>query len=247
MQSQTPRILAYILAHNEESAIGQVVQRVRQALPEATVLVVDDGSMDNTARAAREAGAQVVSLPFNLGIGGASQTGQIYAIAQGYDIAVRLDGDGQYPPAEIHRLLDALAPAEVDMVVGSRFLAPGGYKAPFLRRIGIRFFSIILSAICRRRVTDPTSGFIAAKRPALTHLARIAVFDFPEIESLVSLSRAGFHVIETPVSMAERAAGTSSINLLRSVYYVVKVLMGIVVGVIAKPCEPQRSRFGSPS
>jgi len=247
MQNQTPRTLAYILAHNEESAIGPVVQSVRQSLPDATVLVVDDGSRDNTARAARQAGAQVVSLPFNLGIGGASQTGQIYAITQGFDMAVRLDGDGQHPAAEVRRLLAALAPDDVDMVVGSRFLAPGGYKAPFLRRVGIRFFSLLLSILCRRRVTDPTSGFIAAKRPALTHLARISVFDFPEIESLLSLSRAGYRVVEVPVSMAERAAGTSSINLLRSVYYVVKVLMGIVAGVISRPGEPLRRRLGSTS
>jgi glycosyltransferase involved in cell wall biosynthesis len=239
------RILVVVLAYNEAATVGEVVRRAKAAVPEAAVLVVDDGSSDATAQAASEAGAMVARLPVNLGIGGAAQTGQMYALRHGYDVMVRVDGDGQHPPEQIPRLIGELDRAQADLVVGSRFLEDTGYRPPLARSLGIRFFAWLLTLLCGQRLTDTTSGFMAANRRALAHLARLAVFDYPEVESLLSLHRAGLRLAEAPVRMAPRVAGRSSIRPLHSAYYAVKVLLAILVGLVAAREEtPQLSVSG---
>jgi len=228
------RILVIVLAHNEAATVAGVVQRVKAAVPDASVLVVDDGSVDGTGRAAREAGGDVATPPFNLGIGGAAQTGQLYALRGGFDVMVRVDGDGQHPPEDIPLLLHALNREGVNMVIASRF-ADGcrTYRPPVLRRMGIRFFASALSLFCRRRLTDTTSGFYAADREAVAYMASMKAFDYPEVESIVSLHKAGLCITEVPCRMAHRTDGRSSINLLRGLYYMVKVGLSMVVAIAA--------------
>jgi len=229
---QRQRILVMILAHNEAATIGGVIRRVKEAVADASVLVVDDGSTDGTGRAARDAGGEVATPPFNLGIGGAAQTGQLYALRGGFDVMVRIDGDGQHPPEDIPRLLDALNREGANMVIASRFAdGCGTYRPPLLRRMGISFFASAVSLFCRRRLTDTTSGFYAADRAAVAHMASMNAFDYPEVESIVSLHKAGLRITEVPCQMAHRSNGRSSISLLRGMYYMVKVSLSMVVAV----------------
>jgi glycosyltransferase involved in cell wall biosynthesis len=229
------RLLVIIPAWNESTCVGPVVARTRRALPGATVLVVDDGSDDATEREALAAGAIVARLPYNLGIGGAVQTGLRYAARHAYDLAVQVDGDGQHPPEGIPRLIDALDRTGADVVIGSRFLGEGDYKASLARRLGIRLFAGVLSALCGQSLTDTTSGFRCANRTAIEHLAEVYACDYPEVESIISLHKAGFRIAETPVRMAPRAGGVSSINPLRAAYYTVKVLLAVLVDAVAAP------------
>ncbi len=230
------RVLVVIPAWNEAERVAPVILRVRRAIPEAEVLVVDDGSADATAAAAA-AGALVVRLPFNLGIGGAVQTGLRYAADHGYDLVIQVDGDGQHPPEEIPRLIEALDRTGADVVVGSRFLGEGDYRPSLPRRAGIALFAAVLSLLCRQRLTDTTSGFRCANRTALRHLAEVYACDYPEVESLISLRKAGFRVAETPVRMAPRAGGVSSIGPFRAAYYVTKVLLAALVNAAAAPAH----------
>lgn len=235
------RILVIIPAWNESTCVGGVVARVRQAVPTATVLVVNDGSDDATAREAAAAGAMVAALPYNLGIGGAVQTGLRYAAQQGYDLALQVDGDGQHPPEEIPRLIAALDAVGADVVIGSRFLGEGEYRASFARRIGIRLFAGVLSLLCGQRLTDTTSGFRCANRLAIEHLAEVYACDYPEVESIISLHKAGFGIAETPVRMVARAGGVSSISPFRAAYYTVKVLLAVLVDAVAAPRHTRRA------
>lgn len=228
------RILVTVLAHNEAASVAGVVKRVKAAVPDASVLVVDDGSADGTGRAAREAGGDVVTPPFNLGIGGAAQTGQLYALRGAFDVMVRVDGDGQHPPEDIPCLIEALNREGVNMVIASRFVdGCGTYRPPVLRRMGIRFFASAVSLFCRRRLTDTTSGFYVADRAAVAHMASMQAFDYPEVESIVSLHKAGLRIAEVPCQMDHRSNGRSSINLLRGLYYMVKVGLSMVVAIVA--------------
>lgn len=229
------RMIAIIPALNEAATVGPVVRGVLRQAPGMTVLVVDDGSTDATAAVAEAAGARVVRLPYNLGIGGAVQTGFRYALQHGYDLALQVDGDGQHPPEEIPRLIEALDRTGADVVVGSRFIEPSGYRASPARRAGIWLFARLLSLLCRQRLTDTTSGFRVANRLAIRHLAEAYACDYPEVESLVTLHRAGFRVAETPVRMAPRAGGVSSIGPLRAIYYTVKVILAVLVDAVARP------------
>lgn len=235
------RILVIIPAWNESTCVGPVVTRVRQALPGATVLVVDDGSDDATEREAAAAGAIVACLPYNLGIGGAVQTGLRYAVSHGYDLAIQVDGDGQHPPEEIPRLIAALDADNADVAIGSRFLGEGDYKASLARRLGIGLFAGVLSVLCGRRLTDTTSGFRCANRLAIEHLAEVYACDYPEVESIISLHKAGFRITETPVRMAPRAGGVSSISPFRAAYYTVKVLLAVLVDAVAAPRYTRKS------
>jgi glycosyltransferase involved in cell wall biosynthesis len=188
----------------------------------------------------------VVRHPFNLGIGGAVQTGFRYALEHGFDIAVRLDGDGQHDPAELPALLEPLLADEADIVVGSRFkVGNSTYKVPLLRRLGIRLFARIVSLLVRQRVTDTTSGFQAVNRLAIRLFAADYPHDYPEVEATVMVVRHRLRLKEVPTRMRERAAGRSSITALRSVYYMVKVLLAIFVGLFRRsvvPIEEERTR-----
>jgi hypothetical protein len=228
------KILIVIPAYNEEASLPGVIQDLRSNLTEADILVVDDGSRDRTAETARQAGVKVASLPFNLGIGGGMQTGYRYAQNRGYDIAIQFDGDGQHVAAEIGQLLGPLRAGRADIVVGSRFLQRGDYRPSFFRKVGIRIFSTVLSSILGMPVTDTTSGFRAANRRVIEFFARTYPEDYPEVESLVLLHRAGMTIEEAPVHMRDRTGGRSSITPVRSAYYMIKVLLAVFIDLLKK-------------
>jgi len=240
--SSPPRALrgvAIVPARNEEGAIGGVVREIRAFDPALEVVVVDDGSADRTAAVAAAAGAHVVRLPFNLGIGGAVQTGFRYALAHGFDIAVRLDGDGQHDAAQLPAVIEPILAGEADIVVGSRFAARDGhYRGPLARRLGIRLFAAIVSLLVGQRVTDTTSGFQALNRRGIALFAADYPHDYPEVEATVMVHRHRLRLLEVPVQMRERAAGSSSITALRSVYYIAKVLLALFVGIFRRSVTP---------
>ncbi len=235
--------LVVIPAHNEEDIVGAVIARVRTHVPSADILVINDGSTDKTATVAREAGALVISLPQNLGIGAATQTGYIFAHEMGYDVVARVDADGQHDPAEIAKLISALSEEGVHVVVGSRFVAGGEHVTSFVRRLGIWVLARLISLVTRQEVTDPTSGFQVVDEEALALYASHFPHDYPEPESRVLLHRAGFKVKEIPVSIGRRLGGRSSIGALDSIYYMVRVTIALLVDLLR--AAPQgRKRHG---
>lgn len=230
--------LAIIPAYNEERAIASVVNGVRAHAPGFDILVVDDGSTDATAEAAASASAWVVRHPFNLGIGGAVQTGYRFALEHGHAVAVQIDGDGQHDPQDLPRLLACLREGHVDMVTGSRFLDPSGhgYRSSVTRRAGIRLFSWILSRIVGRTVTDPTSGFRMTNRRGIELFARDYPHDYPEVEAVLLLHAHRLEAAEIPVAMRARDGGSSSIVGTQPAYYMAKVLLAVLVGLFrARP------------
>ncbi len=227
-------ILIIIPAFNEEKSLPGVIRDIREHAAFADVLVVDDGSRDKTARIASELGVPVMRLPFNLGIGGAMQAGDLYANRRGYEIAVQFDGDGQHRAGEIEKLLKPLAEGQGDIVVGSRFLIPGAYRAPFIRKTGMWIFSFLVSRILGMNITDTTSGFRAANRSVIEYFAEHYPEDYPEVETLVLVHRKGLRIREVPVLMQERTGGSSSITPIRSIYYMVKVLLAVFVDLLKK-------------
>jgi len=227
-----PRVLVIIPAYNEEDSLGRVIRQVREAVPEADVAVVNDGSGDATPEIAEGYGATVLSLPCNLGIGSAMQTGFMFAHERGYDYAVQVDGDGQHDPDEIPELLAVIQSGEADVVVGSRYIEDRGYITPRVRRLGIVILANLISLIVRQRFTDPTSGFRVLNRRAFYFCANDYPFDYPEPESIVTFWRAGIRMCEIPVTMNPRYGGQSSITPLRSGYYMVKVIMSIVINLL---------------
>jgi glycosyltransferase involved in cell wall biosynthesis len=234
----TLRTLAIVPAWNEERSVGRVVDEIRACDPSIEVLVVDDGSSDGTAAAAERRGARVVRLPFNLGIGGAMQTGFRYAFEAGFDVAVQIDGDGQHDPVELTKLLLPLHENRADMVVGSRFVGESSYRAPFFRRLGIALFARTISLIARQRVTDTTSGFRAMNRRGIALFAADYPHDYPEVEATVMVVRHELRLLEVPVTMRDRATGRSSITATRSVYYMAKVLLAIFVSLFRRNVVP---------
>jgi glycosyltransferase involved in cell wall biosynthesis len=231
--------LAIVPALNEVGAVGHTVREIRQSAPQFDVLVVDDGSTDETATAAAQAGAAVVRLPFNLGIGGAMQAGYMYAREHGYGVAVQVDGDGQHDARYIPELLARLQQdPSLNMVTGSRFLerVDGGYTSSAARRAGIRLFASIVSFVSRQRVTDPTSGFRMTDRRGIELFARDYPHDYPEVEAILLMHAHRLRSAEIPVVMRPRATGSSAISTLQAGYYMVKVLLAVFVGVFrAKP------------
>jgi glycosyltransferase involved in cell wall biosynthesis len=230
--------LAIVPAYNERGAIATTVRDIFQHAPTFDVLVIDDGSTDDTSSEARSAGAAVLRHPFNLGIGGAVQSGYQYALENGYDVAVQVDGDGQHDARHIDQLLDRLRRGDVNMVTGSRFIADDcdGYRSSASRRLGIRIFAGILSKIVGRPVTDPTSGFRMVGRRGIELFARDYPHDYPEVEAVLLLHYHQLRGVELPVTMRPRTTGVSSINPTRSAYYMIKVLLAIFVGLLrARP------------
>jgi hypothetical protein len=229
------RVAAIVPALNEAEVIGRVVEEIRAADPRIDVVVVDDASSDETAEVARALGASVLRLPFNVGIGGAVQTGFRFAVAQGYDLAVRLDGDGQHDAREIPKLLGPVERGDANIVIGSRFAEAGGtYRPPFARRIGIRVFARLVSLLGGQRVTDTTSGFIALDRLGIQLFARDYPHDYPEVEATLVALRSGLRLAQVQVEMRERETGASSITFLRSLYYIVKVMLALLVSSLRR-------------
>jgi glycosyltransferase involved in cell wall biosynthesis len=231
--------LVVIPAYNEAATIGAVVQGVRDRASYCDVVVVNDGSTDETAARARAAGAAVLELPFNLGVGGAVQAGFVYALDNDYRYMVQVDGDGQHEPEDIANLVAALeADPAIDMVCGSRFIADMQYPAPVSRRTGIHIFAFLLSRILRQRVSDPTSGFRLYNRRAIELFARDYPHDYPEVEAVLMLHTNRLRMREVPVRMYVRGGGRSSISSGKSAYYMIKVLLALFVGLMRRRAVP---------
>ncbi len=232
---RAPRLLVVMPAHDEEASIGSTLERVRVALPEADVVVVDDFSRDRTAAIATDHGAHVVRLPWNLGYGGAVQTGFKYAVEKGYDVVVQMDADGQHDPASARALLAPVLAGEADVALGSRFLGMARYHIPPLRRLGMKVFGTIVTFVTRQSFSDPTSGFQALDRRALEFFARDNYpSDFPDADTLILLTLAGFRIREVPVTMEARVAGTSMHSNLKAIYYVAKMTLAIFMVLLRR-------------
>jgi len=270
------KVLVVIPAYNEEDSIRNVVEELRRVAPRVDThdfsglpqsarqnaarfwrvdpLVIDDRSQDATLSLCRSAGIPVVALPLNLGIGGGVQTGYRYAVQNGYDIAVQMDGDGQHDPAMLERLLQPVIEGRADMTIGSRFVGDaaaadkaggkagsgadedgaGGeaFRSTALRRVGIRFFERWIRLLSGVRITDATSGFRACNRKAMRLFIEDYARDYPEPEAAMTAIRNRLRVIEVPVRMRERQGGVSSIRRLKSAYYMVKVSLAIAISAI---------------
>lgn len=234
MKRSKARILIIIPAFNEEESIGGVISSIKKSMPEADIVVVNDGSSDSTREIAEGMGVSVLNLPYNLGIGATMQTGYGFARRNGYDIAVQVDADGQHPAEQIKKVVAPVLDGRADLVVGSRFLGEGEYQPSLARGAGIYLFSRFVSFILREQVTDTTSGFRAAGPRTIEFFSHHYPDDYPEVEALVLLHKKGFSIMEVPVKMAERAGGVSSITPGRSVYYMVKVFLAILVDMLKK-------------
>ena len=230
--------IAIVPALNEEQTVGRVVDEIRAFDPGFDIVVVDDGSVDRTAGVAADRGAHVLRLPFNLGIGGAMQTGYRFAFEHGYDVAVQVDGDGQHDPTQLPTILAPVLSGEADLCVGSRFTGSGQFRSSFVRRIGIKIFARIVSLVVRQKLTDTTSGFRAVNRRGIALFAADYPHDYPEVEATVMSVKHKLRLIEVPVEMRERGGGSSSITALRSVYYMAKVLLAIFVGLFRRYAVP---------
>ncbi len=230
-----PRTLMIVPALNESGSIARVLADIHAHMPHADVVVINDGSTDNTAAIARAAGAVVLDMPYNVGIGAAVQTGFKYAAQHEYDIAIQTDGDGQHPASQIPCLVDALQTTDADMVIGSRFLEDRGYQQSVARRAGGRILARVLRWSTGLAITDPTSGFRASNRRTLELCARLYPHDYPEPEAIIILHRAGLCVREVPVTMSQRTAGVSSLTTLRSAYYMTKVVLAILINLLRTP------------
>jgi glycosyltransferase involved in cell wall biosynthesis len=237
------RLVAVVPAWNEAGAIGGVVDEIRALDASIEVVVVDDASTDDTADVAAAHGATVLRLLFNVGIGGAVQTGLRYARDEGYETAVRLDGDGQHDASELGKLLGPIRAGKADLVIGSRFVDPGGtYTPPFARRMGIRVFARLVSLLGGQQVTDTTSGFVALNRRGIELFATEYPHDYPEVEATLVALRSGLCLDQVQVDMRERQAGTSSITFVRSLYYIVKVMLALLVASLRRYPRLEASR-----
>ena len=228
------RTCVIIPAFNEETSVGTVVRLVLDELPAAHVVVVDDGSQDATAQESEKAGATVLQLPVNLGIGGAVQAGYRYALRYDFDYAIQIDGDGQHCPVEAARILEPIQQGTADMVIGSRWLGRGDYIAPRGRRVGMRILARLVSRRAGMILTDTTSGFRAVGRAGIELFADEYPTDFPEVETLVLATRRGLRLQEVGVRMKQRTAGESSIAGAKSFYYMVRVVTVLLVDSLGR-------------
>jgi len=233
MEGTSPRILVVLPAYQEERSIGTLVRSLRARFPH-DVLVVNDGSTDGTSDAAREAGAIVLDLPCNLGIGGAVQTAFLYARHHGCDAVVRIDGDGQHEIEDIPKVLEPILAGRADAVIGSRFLGETEYRVSIPRIFGIWFFRLLVNLTTGYRVTDPTSGFFAINQRLIGFYSDHYPSDYPEVDAYILMHRLKSRAIEVPVRMYERAEGKSSITTYRAVYYMVKVTLSYIINRIRR-------------
>ncbi len=225
-------LLVIVPAFNEEGAVAGVVRSVHEHVPSVPVLVIDDCSVDATVARAREAGAEVLCLPHHLGLGGCVQAGYKLAHELGFEYVIRVDGDGQHDARDIPRVFEKLKTSGCEMVIGSRFVSDNGSRTGAVRSFGIHFFRLVLRPILGRPVHDPTSGFVGVNRRALDVFSRSFPLEYPEIEALVVLQRRKFRFEEVPVKMRPRTTGKSSITAVKSLYYIMHVLLGVFVNVL---------------
>lgn len=230
--------LAVIIpAYNEAERIASTIADIRK-FSNADIIVVNDGSTDNTVSEAKAAGAAVLDLPFNLGYGAALQTGLKYALKKGYEFTVQMDADGQHDPSAIQSLIKPVLDSEIDIAVGSRFLSGGDYKAPFIRRVGMLFFAFIASIFTGKRVTDPTSGFQALNRKVMEFYASDAYpVDYPDADVIIMLHRRGIKFGEIPVTMKMAVGKVSMHSGLKPFYYTFKMLLSILVTLLRNKGE----------
>jgi hypothetical protein len=224
------KTLVIIPAFNEEETLRGVILGIRSFLSQADILVVNDGSTDSTGDIAREEGVLVLEHPYNMGIGATMQTGFLYALNNGYNIAVQIDGDGQHDARFITSLIKPILDGQANLVIGTRYLSDGGFKSTFLRKLGIRFFTTIIWIFTGKKITDPTSGFRAMDRKGIELFSKEYPSDYPEVEALISAYKKGLHFQEIPVTMRNRQGGASSIGILSALYYMVKVTLSISIG-----------------
>ncbi len=230
-----PRVLVIIPAYNEVESIAQVIQSIKEHVPDYSILVVNDGSADATERTVRRFhGVELINLPYNMGIGSAMQTGYKYAQQEGFDIAIQCDGDGQHPVHQLTKLVDHIENSDADMVIGSRYVTDTDYTPSFSRRVGKSLLSRIVDSVVGGGVTDTTSGFRAANRAVIATFARTYPDDYPEAEALVIMHKHGLKAVEIPVDMLPRQGGRSSIGPASAAYYAVKVSLAIFIGVFKK-------------
>lgn len=228
------QVLAIIPAFDEQDSVVEVINGIRKEADFVDIVVVNDGSKDETADRAAKTGVPVLDLPFNLGIGGAMQTGFKYAKSRGYDIVVQVDGDGQHDPRSIKEVVKPILEGQADMVVGSRHIEDRGYKSSIPRAFGMRLYSRLISLIIRQRITDTTSGFRASNKRTIRYFAEFYPIDYPEVEALVLCHYAGLKMAEVPVHMRERGTGRSSITPWRAIYYMTKVSLAILIWIIRR-------------
>jgi len=233
MEATPLRVLVVVPAYREERTVGGLVRSLRERYP-YDVLVVNDGSTDGTSDTARAAGATVLDLPCNLGIGGAVQTGFQYARDRGYDAVVRIDGDGQHEIGDIPGVLEPILAGRADAVIGSRFLGEAEYRGSIPRIFGIQHFRWLVNLFTGYRVTDPTSGFFAINRRLVDFYSDHYPSDYPEVDAYILMHRLGARALEVPVRMHGRAEGKSSITAFRSVYYMVKVTLSFLINRIRR-------------
>ena len=224
------KTLVIIPAFNEEETLRGVILGIRSFLSQADILVVNDGSTDSTAKIARQEGVFVLEHPYNMGIGTTMQTGFLYALRNGYDIAIQVDGDGQHNPGFLPSLIKPLLSGQANLVIGSRYLSDGGFKSTLLRKIGIKIFTCLVWIFTRKRATDPTSGFRAMDRRGLELFSEDYPSDYPEVEALITAYKKGLRFEEIPVTMRDRQGGVSSIGILSALYYMMKVTLSITIG-----------------
>jgi len=237
------KAIIIIPAFNEAEGIASLTKSIQRELPGIDILCVNDGSADDTAARALSAGVLCITHPFNMGIGAAVRTGMEYARLHGYDIAVRVDGDGQHPAHQITRILGPVEAGACDMAVGSRYLDSEGFKSGALRQWGSRVFKLLLRLIIGETITDPTSGFFCANRAVIAALAHYYPREYPEIESVVLLKRAGFSLREVAVHMAPRIWGASSITPLRSFLYMATVIFAVALEPFKKNPYVRRDQW----
>jgi len=227
------KILALILAYNEEKTILDVIKETKIELPEADILVVNDGSTDRTKELLdKRRDIIVLHHPFNMGIGGAIWTGFNFFSRKDYEYLVRIDGDGQHLPSQAKELLEPLARKEADLVIGSRFITREGYLSSFGRRGGIKLLNLLTTFMLKQKITDNTSGFRAYNRTSVCLLAEDYPFDYPEPIEVYILSRKGLKIKEVSAKMRQREGGVTSIGVLHTYYYLVKVLLTILVNFL---------------
>jgi len=228
------KILVIVPAYNEECCVEGVIEDISRYFPSGDILVVNDGSGDMTSDIARNLGAKVIDLPYNLGIGGAMQTGFLYALNEGYVGALQFDADGQHHADQIEKILKPFLSGSADMVVGSRFLSDGGFTSSVQRRIGSKILSFVVSSIIRQKITDTTSGFRVYGRKTLEFFSSVYPEDYPEVEAFILAHKKGLRIVEVPSEIGPRTGGKSSITFSEAFYYMVKVMLAISVDLMKR-------------